>query len=160
MHMMISLKYSEMNEDQMQKIHDLIRASVVDIIRGDEVQKLIDEGILNKFSDVYEVQDLAEEILSHKCSPRCMTRRGVGDGPENFTCRKPNNLKLSPDNTRHCHVPLGTNYSPEFIQKIIEIGMADEIMCNERGVPTPFKSSHPFFHPTRHRTTCSNYQHS
>ena len=40
MHMMISLKCFEMNGDQLDKIHDLNHASIVDIIRGDEVQTL------------------------------------------------------------------------------------------------------------------------
>ncbi len=56
-HMMISLeKCIEINEEQTEKFHDLVRASIVDIVRGDEVQGLIDEGLLKDFSDVYEVQ--------------------------------------------------------------------------------------------------------
>ena len=62
--MMISLKCFDVNQDQLDKLHDLVRASVVDIIRGDEVQDLIDEGILSQISDVYEIQDLSEEILT------------------------------------------------------------------------------------------------
>ena len=57
---------------------------------------------------------------------------------------------MSPDNTRHCHIPLGNNCSQECIDKLIEIGMADPITHNYRGVPSEFRCSHPFFHPTRH----------
>ena len=128
----------------------MVRASIVDIIRGDEVQNLIDEGILNEDSDVYGVQELAEEILRHKCNPRCLRRIGDGEGPENFVCRKPNNLKISPDNTKHCHIPISGLYSPDLIKKLIEIGMAEPIVFNERGEPSEFKSYHLFFHPTRH----------
>lgn len=104
MHMMISLNTLEMNGEQMEKVQDLIRASVVDIIRSDEVQNLIDEGILDDYNDVYTIQDLAKGILAHRCSPRCLRRVGCGEGPENFKCRKPNNLKISPDNTQHCFI--------------------------------------------------------
>ena len=41
----------------------MVRASIVEIVRGYEVQDFINEGLLNEFSDVYELQDLAEEIL-------------------------------------------------------------------------------------------------
>ena len=124
----------------------MVRASIVDIVRGDEVQNLIDEGILNEFSDVYRVQELAEDILSHRCNPRCLRRIGDGDGPDNFKCRKPNNLRISPDNTKHCYIPIGCHYSPDLIKKLIEIGMADPMVLNERGVPSPFKCNHPFIH--------------
>ena len=57
---------------------------------------------------------------------------------------------MSPDNTKHCHIPIQGRYSPDLINKLIEIGMADPIIYNERGEPSPFKSHHQFFHPTRH----------
>ena len=61
MHMLIAVKHSELSEEQMEKMHDLVRASVGDIIRFDEVNQLIDEGIIDEFSDVYDLQALAVE---------------------------------------------------------------------------------------------------
>ena len=139
-----------MTDCQKEKISDLIWASVVDIVRADEVQGLVDSGILNEYSDIYELQELANVIPSHKCGPFCLRRTGDGDGPENFKCRKPNNLKLSPDNTKHCFIPISVKPSPECIEKLVAIGMADPICYNEKGYPSEFKSNHPFFHPTRH----------
>ena len=150
MHMMISMNTLEMNEEQTVKVNDLIRASIIDIVRSDEVQSLIDEGILNEYDDVYTIQDLARGILAHKCNPRCMQCKGDGEVPENFKCRKPNNLKISPDNTQHCHIPLPINHSPECVEKLVAIGLAEPIVYNEFGVPSEFKSSSSFFHPTRH----------
>ena len=75
---------------------------------------------------------------------------GDGDGPENFKCRKPNNLRMSPDNTQPCHIPLPNNHSAECIEKLIKIGLAEPIVYNEMGVPSAFKSNCAFFHPTRH----------
>ena len=96
-----------------QRVKDLIRASVVDIVREDEVQGLVDSGILNEYTDIYELQELANSILAHKCGSRCMVRTGAGVGPENFRCKKPNNLKISPDNTKHCSIPISVKPSPE-----------------------------------------------
>ena len=150
MHMLIAMKDSEMSVEQKENMHDLVRASVCDIVSFEEVDTLVEEGILNDFSDIYELQDLAEEILAHHCNARCVRRVGDGDGPENFKCRKPNNLIISPDNTKHCHIPLGNNFSAECIDKLIDIGMADPITYSNNGVPSEFRSSHPFFHPKRH----------
>ena len=103
MHRMISLKYLEMNEEQLDKIHELIRSYFVDIVRVDEVQSLVDEEILGNDDDIYVVQEFSEEILSHKCTPRCLRRIDDGDGTENFEFRKPKTLNIIPDNTRNCH---------------------------------------------------------
>ena len=150
MHMLIAVKCEELSNEQMEKMHELVRASVGNIVRFEEVDRLVDEGIINEFSDVYELQDLATEILAHHCNARCLRRVGDGNGPDNFKCRKPNNLIISPDNTKHCHIPLGNNFSQECIEKLIEIGMAAPITYNDSGVPSEFICSHPFFHPKRH----------
>ena len=150
MHMMVAVNTMDMTECQKEKVMDLIRASVIDIVRSDEVEGLVESGILNEYSDVYELQELANSILSHKFGRRCVKLTGAGDGPENFQCRKPNNLKISPDNTKHCYIPIAVKPSPECINKLVGIGMADPICYNENGYPSEFKSSHLFFHPTRH----------
>ena len=44
-HAMIRLNWDEINtDDRMSFIEDLVRASVVDYVRSDEVGKLIEEG--------------------------------------------------------------------------------------------------------------------
>ena len=67
MHMMISVNQSSMTEIQKEKILYLIRESVVGIVREDEVQVLVDSVILKYYSDIYELQELATLIISHKC---------------------------------------------------------------------------------------------
>ena len=61
---MISLHYEDMDNERIGKIHDLVRASVLEIIRGDKVQDLIDEGLVNSHEDIYEIQEINDEILS------------------------------------------------------------------------------------------------
>ena len=147
---MISMNTLGMSDEQMEKVQDLIRASVVDIVRSDEVLSLIDEGLLDSHNDVYTIQDLASAILAHKCTPRCMRRVGHRGGPEDFQCQKLNNLKVSPDTTKHCFIPLPNNHSPDCVEKLVKIELADPILLNEFGVPSEFKCSCGLFHPTRH----------
>ncbi len=87
---------------------DLIRASVVDIVRYDEIQDYVGQGVLESVEDIYTVKEL-EKILSHRCTQICVRRIGDGEGPENFRFRKADYLKMSPDNTRNCHIPLPSN---------------------------------------------------
>ena len=92
---------------------------MVDIVRSDEVQKLVDEGILDEYNDIYTIQELARAILAHRCNPRCLRRVGDGDGPDNFKCRNPNNLNISPDNTKNCFVPMPNNHSSECVETLV-----------------------------------------
>ena len=113
MHIMVCVNQENMTLTQKETFLDLIRESVVDIVRHDEVQELIDNGILNEYEDIYELQELAKSILAHKCGSRCFSRKGAGDSIDNFKCRKTNNLKVSPDNTKHCFIPISVKPSPE-----------------------------------------------
>ena len=125
---MISLDVESMSLEQKDKMSDLIRASVMEIVRSCDVQDLINEGILNSFEDVYKLQDLAKKILAHKCNQRCLRHIGDGDGPENFKCRKPDNFHISPDNTRNFFIPLPTKHSSECVETLVKIGMDDPII--------------------------------
>ena len=121
-------------------------------MRADEVQGLIDEGIFKNFGDWNDMKYRAEQILPHRCEPRCLMKVGVPHEPDSYKCRKLNNLKVSPDNTKHCFIPISTSesYTTECIQKLIDIGLVYPRTINEHGFQSEFKSVHPFFHPVRH----------
>ena len=74
MHMMLCIDKTGMSEEVIHRLHELVRASIANIVRLDEVQGLVDEGIFERFEDVYELQDLADIILPHRCAPRCLMR--------------------------------------------------------------------------------------
>jgi len=139
-----------MTQDQLDKIEDLIRADICQIVKTEEVEELIHEGILKSWHDRTTIEDLASKILPHRCTPRCLKRTGPGNGPENFTCRKINNFRINPDPTRDYYLPLNRKFLPETVNRLIKIGMMEEITVNEFGWESEIKSSHPYFHPTRH----------
>ena len=122
-------------------MEDLILVSVIYIVRSDEIQDFVDDGIFKEYSDVFDLQELARKILSHNCTRRCMDRIGDKEGPEKFRCRKPNELIISPDNTKHCYLPMTRQPSPDCVEKLIEIGLVDNIEFNEWGSGNEFKSS-------------------
>ena len=135
-------------------MEDLIRASVIDIVHSDEIQDFVDDGLFKEYSDVFAIQELARKILAHKCTRRCKARIGDKEGPENFRCRKTNELMITPDNTNHCYLPMTRLPSPDCLEKLIEIGLADNIEFNEWGYGNEFKSSLSF--PSCQ--TCSSYK--
>ena len=96
-HMMIRLNWDVMLADERKFVDNIIRASVCDIIRADEIEKYIDHGLMKSHHDVFEVMEDATMFLSHKCSDRCLVKTLDG----NLRCRKLDNLKVSKDNTRH-----------------------------------------------------------
>ena len=94
-------------------------------------------SILDKvFSKVtrkfYDIEELAKEILTHGCNPRCLRRISDSDEPEAFVCRKPNNLKLSPDNTQHSYIPLPVKFDEECVKRFKDIGIIEPSTINEQ----------------------------
>ncbi|MGB0405008.1 MAG: hypothetical protein ACPGDB_02325, partial [Fusobacterium sp.] len=158
-HLILSIDMKQISEEKKSKLNDLIRASVCSIRSYEEIQELIDEGLINSWDDIHEIQDLAKKILSHKCDKRCLRRVGDGEGPENFKCRKLNNSKLSKDNTKDTYISIESKRSKECMDQLIKIGLAEPMEKNQFGVSTDFKAYHKYFHPKRHiPPTNPNYE--
>ena len=85
---------------------DLIRNNVCDVIKADEVESLIEEGIIITADDVNGVQDDLVDFCIHRCGPRCLVPGGKGG----MRC-KAKNFQQSKENTRHCFVDLPNNFS-------------------------------------------------
>ncbi|MGB0404839.1 MAG: hypothetical protein ACPGDB_01450, partial [Fusobacterium sp.] len=149
-HLILSVMFSDLNEQQRERIDNLIRASVCSIRTGSEIQELIDEGIIKNWENMEDIKDLAKKILSHKCNERCLRRISDGNGPENFKCRKLNNYLVSPDHTKNSFISIETKQTKECMDQLIKIGMADPIILNKYGIPSDFKARHSYFHPKRH----------
>ena len=145
---MQGINKAKLTQVQKDKLDDLIRCSIFDIVRADEVQGLIDEGIMKSIDELPEFHDLCSCILSHKCNSRCLRRIGPGNDSEDFQCRKTNNLKVSPDNTSHCFMKLPVNYSKDCVDRLIKCGIAEP--CQDNGSGVSFTSSHPLFNPVKH----------
>ena len=57
---------------QKASLNDLIRASLFDIVRVDEIQRLIYEGLFNNKNDVTNIFDIFRSVLSHHCTSICL----------------------------------------------------------------------------------------
>lgn len=145
-HVMNEVDWENLTDDQIDFVEDLIRASVCDIVRSDEVSEYIEEGIFDSVDDYYVIKIDGETFLAHRCNDSCLVR--MPDGT--LRCQKLNNVNISDDNTKHCFEPLPNNYSIECLQILEKVGLTDELEIDDDGNVLKFESNLPFFHPTRH----------
>ena len=143
-HLILQVKWEELTPEEKDFMDDIIRASKNEIVRPEEIQRLIDEGIFKSHEDWYEMQELTEKFLPHVCNERCQMRVDSSGGSNDTKCRKLNNNKISPDITKHSFIELPRNWSKECIDRLVKIGLA-EVISNEE-----IKYHHDFFTPKRH----------
>ena len=103
---------------------------------------------MKSIDELPEFQDLCSNILPNICNSRCLRRIGPGNGPENFQCRKTNNLKISPGNASQCFMQLPVNYSKECVDRLIKCSHVEPIQENGTGVS--FTTTHLLLNPVRH----------
>jgi hypothetical protein len=148
-HAMLKVKWENLSQEERECVNDCIRASVLDIVRVDEVQRHVDEGLFKHPSDLKNVIDIAMAVLPHKCNPRCL----VMTGPNKFTCRKPNYLLMNPQpgNTHEKYVDLPNSMSIESLRQLEKVGIIEPIHFDKQmDYMKSFKSRLPYFHPKRH----------
>ena len=69
-HLIKCIDEKAMSHEQKAKMDDLIRASICDIVRSDEMQHLIDDGIFKSVDNHKDMQNDAGDILPHICTER------------------------------------------------------------------------------------------
>lgn len=73
-HLIKYINQKAMSHEQKAKMDDLIRASICNIVRSDEVQHLINDGILKSVDDHRGIQRDSGNILPHICTVRYKKR--------------------------------------------------------------------------------------
>ena len=163
-HGMIAIDKRTMNGNTEKYIQDLIRTSSFDIIKSDEdLNRMLDNGVLKSVDEIVEINDRADKILRHNCNKRCKMRVSVGKGDKYFRCRKMHSVKDSPDPTRHNYVPIKHKYQKATLDILKEIGIyipIEDISDFEisQDESTKFYEgffTHPYFNPKRHIAPCN-----
>ena len=92
----------------------------------------------------------AGNILSHICNARCKNRIDHNNNAADSQCRKTSNLKVIPDNTKNSYVSLPNKHTPEFIQRLAQIGLITHIHLIDDFPTGEFYSDNKFLQPTIH----------
>ena len=138
-HALLQICLKDYNGEDIDFVRELIRASIYEIVRSEEVNQLIEEKLLESSDEVIEVEHEENFNLSHRCNGRCLVMNDDGT----TRCRKINNLKASKDNTRDTFIKLLNNYSDACIERLVHIGLATRTTDG-------FESQFSFFHPSHH----------
>ena len=114
-----------LNLQDKNELFELVRNNVIDIVKPDEINILLDEGIIKHEDDVIEIQMDGMTYLMHVCNSRCL----VPDKNGNYVCRA-TNFQKSKENTKHILSPLPNNFSKECLNRLEKAGIV-EIKRNE-----------------------------
>ena len=115
---MIALDWDSMTDDEKHFVDDLIRASICDIVKDYEIPRFVNEGVFDCDDDIYDVYENGVRFLPHKCNDACLVKKADGT----FRCRKVDNLRSSPDNTKHQFVPLPNDYTVPCLKILQRLG--------------------------------------
>ena len=128
---------------------ELVRASVLEVVRSSEVDSLIEDGTFKEIEDWKDTINDAISFLPHKCNSACQ-RKVILNGETQYKCRKVNNLDASKENTKHTFQDLPNEIPEECIDRLKQIGLVEQAEPNEVGYMKPYKSKLSLFHPKRH----------
>ena len=149
LHIVDALRRAELPPEGARYFEDLIRTTGAEVIRVDEIDSLIERGMIKGLSEYEEILELTK-VLKHTCKPRCLMRIKPGDGPECFKCKKIHAVRDHPDPTQHGYIQIPVKLSQESLDKLVRLGLAERVDDDN------VEYKHPYFKPTRHMAPCVN----
>ena len=103
-------------------------------MRPSGVDRFVEEDDLASVKDLDELVKDASWMLGHKCNERCNIAVGKGV----CRCRKLNNVKMRKDNTEYLYTSLPNDYSTEFLERLVRIGLVEPLCISEEGYMKSF----------------------
>ena len=64
-HLILQVMYDMMTEEQKRFVNDLVRASILDVVRPNEVEKMMEDGVYKSVDDWFDMQNDANSFLGH-----------------------------------------------------------------------------------------------
>ena len=150
-HGMIALDKDTMSDKEViDFVCGLIRSNVASLFSTRELDRYVELGIFNTKHDWFKMTELAERILPHKCSKRCMIRISDGGGPECFQCKKPHPTAGRRDPLEDEFRETKFSLSPECMEMLERIGVYKPPV--DEALKGTFENE--LFRPTRHFGRC------
>ena len=152
-HLILAIDKEKITTESENCIQNLIRTSVLEVIKSDDdINRLIDSGVLKSVDEINEVTERADKILRHHCNDRCRKRIGTRNSDKDFRCQKMHSVRDNPDPTKHSYVPINYRYQETFLDIMNEIGMYSPPQYENEKLGN---FTHPYFHPKRHMPPCN-----
>ena len=150
LHVIMKTLFDPTTEEGKHKILDKIRGALADLIRCDEIQELMDLGIIESKECLVEILQDAIKFLTHQCGPRCQIIKKDEDGKDIFICKRPDNWLLSSNPGVHCMEEVFVSHTLSALEILKELNFA--VDHPERG---GIHITHPQLHMMRHVPKCS-----
>ena len=103
-HFVLAILKATLDRDSERFVQDLLRTSAFDVIRTDEIESLMQRGLLKSQDEAADQVERARQLLQHRCNQRC--QRKVGTGSDETVCRKLHSVRDSPDCSTHQFIPM------------------------------------------------------
>lgn len=132
------------NGDVKKYLDELISGYVMDIVPPEKINQWKEEGFIKSQLDAEKLTQLAQTILTHVCSIRCMKRVNANGDGNDFKCRKLHSVKDNPTPTEDCYIPIHYDWHMNTKQLLEKIGLYNS---------QTEKFGHSWFEPTRHMTS-------
>jgi len=140
-----------LEDESMECSMDRIRGSIAELIREEEVDPLIEEGLIRSFRDVDDIREHGARVLRHTCSPRCKTQIGEKDGQ--VRCRVANTIFQNPTPTRHIMKEVSVGHNKQATAILQHLGLF--AISDVTGEPVPCDD---LLRATRHYPPCQHIE--
>ena len=112
------------DEDFVKFVCELQANCVADIIPPSEFEDYTRQGLIKDHNDWTSVESLADKILSHTCTKRCLIRRNhTGIFSEDFSCKKQHPVFDSIDPLKDDFIPLPFDFSESCLDALQKTGL-------------------------------------
>ena len=145
-HFVLAILQATLDRDSERFVQDLLRTSAFDVIRTDEIESLMQRGLLKSQDEAADQVERARQLLQHRCNQRCQKK--VGTGSDETVCRKLHSVRDSPDCSTHQFIPMKFPFSKSCIDVLEK---SDLCTFNDGEI----KFLHAYFSPTRHMAPCN-----
>ena len=100
---------------------------MLDIVRPSKVDRFVEEGSLTSVKHL----DKLVKYLSWMLGRTFNKRYNIAVGKGTYRCRKLNNMKMSTDNAKYVFKPLPSDYSMEFLERLVNIELVEPLCISE-----------------------------
>ena len=128
-----ALLWTKKGSESLDVTLDRIRGMTLDLIRRDEIDDLIEEGIISGLEEVPLIIEKAGRLLLHICSSRCLKRHGEKEGV--LICRNADNFKESSDPYQHVTKEIQIEHTPEATQVLLQLGLFEVDPVSMSAIP-------------------------
>ncbi|MEX1352552.1 MAG: hypothetical protein AB1Z31_33055, partial [Desulfobacterales bacterium] len=117
-------RWDTSQQENVDKLLNMIRGNLADIIHYEEAAKYESLGFIDSLASLKDILRDAAKYLPHTCHSRCQIPRMQANGETAYFCKVPNNYLMTPTPQQHTMQEIQVDYSPQAMKILVELGLA------------------------------------